>query len=652
MLEELPVTRVLFKFFGDLAQSFEGEFEELRRDLRAARMPTLYRSYIARTLLYSVFSIVLVVTLVVALAVVYFRKGPLLSVGAPLLAIGFTFPGLAVGYIVYRARLYYPRYLANERSTRIELSMADVINFMLALSRGRVPTSRAIWQVASFSDVLGPAARELMYASRNVEYFGADVISALKTLAETTPSDEFADFVENYATLLESRGDVTTYLDEQMKEFFEEAELKQSEFLTTLGLLAEAYVAVFVAGPLFGVILLIVMGFLGGGVLTGLRIGVYLFIPLSAIAYLVLLDLAMENPLVGRGAHQPLEIDVTETAFIEEVPNAERSDEETRRGLKRLKRYETRERLRSKLAAPVEALKENPEYALYLGTMTGLLYVVGKIGMGIAFPGAPLIADVTAAGSATDAVRAIDDTIIEGLLIGLAIYVVFFERRWRHLIRIERALPDFLNTLSDSHQRGISLSRALQSLSDVDLRVMNPEIERMSRDIRLNISASEALKRFANRVRSPLITRMIVLLTTATETSQRIGPVFQTLANSAELKRRLDRKRRIEMMLYVVIIYVAFLVFVVVLAILNNVFLPQMPQTGIEGATQAVGGFRPVEYQTVFYHASIIQGLFGGLVAGKMSEARVAAGAKHALVMIAISYITFTAILPAFAVAL
>lgn len=653
MIEDLPGTRVLFKFFGDLVQLFEDEFTDLRHDLRAARMAHLYRSYVARTLLYSVFSAVVVVGVLVGLGLQYLRTETLRTLPAAILIVGFTFPGLAVGYLTYRVRLYYPRYVANRRATAIELSMPDVINFMLALSRGRVPTPRVLEQVASYSNVLGPAAKEVVYASRHVEYFRADVVSALKDLAETTPSDEFSEFIENYVNLLASRGDVSEYLDEQMQAFFDEAELQQEEFLTTLGLLAETYVALFVAGPLFGIILLVVMGFLGGDVLMALRIGTYLFIPLTAIGYLIVLDSTMENPLIGRGEHQAFEIDDLGRRHTTDVREADPTDlNRMRRNLERLGTYAQREAIRTRLNSPLTMLRNDPRIAMYVGIVLGIGYMVFRLGVGFAVPGSPIGITLPQGETATGVLRAIDNSLIEALMVALAVYIVFFERRWRYLMRIERTLPSFLQTLSDRYQRGISLSRALTSLEGIDLGAMNVEIERMVRDIRLNASATEALKRFANRVKSPRITRMIILLTTATETSQRIGPVVETLATSAELKRRLDRKREVEMMLYVVIIYVAFFVFILVLAILNNVFLPQMPQQGIQGATQAVGGFDPSGIQTIFYHASVIQGLFSGLVAGKMSEARASAGAKHALLMVAIAYVTFTIVLPAISIQL
>jgi flagellar protein FlaJ len=47
----------------------------------------------------------------------------------------------------------------------------------------------------------------------------------------------------------------------------------------------------------------------------------------------------------------------------------------------------------------------------------------------------------------------------------------------------------------------------------------------------------------------------------------------------------------------------------------------------------------PAEMQRIFFHLSLIQGLFGGLVAGKMGEGSMSAGLKHSLVMMLLSFV-------------
>jgi flagellar protein FlaJ len=43
--------------------------------------------------------------------------------------------------------------------------------------------------------------------------------------------------------------------------------------------------------------------------------------------------------------------------------------------------------------------------------------------------------------------------------------------------------------------------------------------------------------------------------------------------------------------------------------------------------------------RALFFHMSVIQALFGGLVTGKMGEGTVGAGLKHSVVLLAIGYL-------------
>ncbi|MFC6764021.1 hypothetical protein [Natrinema soli] len=50
-------------------------------------------------------------------------------------------------------------------------------------------------------------------------------------------------------------------------------------------------------------------------------------------------------------------------------------------------------------------------------------------------------------------------------------------------------------------------------------------------------------------------------------------------------------------------------------------------------------------YATLFYHATLVQGAFSGLIAGQLSTGDIGAGAKHAAVMIGLSVLVFALLL-------
>ncbi|MEM4690419.1 MAG: type II secretion protein F, partial [Archaeoglobaceae archaeon] len=116
-------------------------------------------------------------------------------------------------------------------------------------------------------------------------------------------------------------------------------------------------------------------------------------------------------------------------------------------------------------------------------------------------------------------------------------------------------------------------------------------------------------------------------------------------ASAAELLRR---ERATSMFTYVVIIYIAFFVFIGIVYIIASTFLSTLAQAAAQ--VQASGGSQfsilknidVVTYRNVFMHAAIFQGLFGGLVAGVMGEGSISAGMKHSLIMVLIAYVGFS----------
>lgn len=674
MIEKLPVIRESLLFLGFVGRRFEPHLARLKRDLRAARMSRTYHNYYARTLLYTVTTFLLVETLLVGISVAFIQITGFTRTEQLLFVSALVLPALLLSYLVYQLRLYLPRYRATERARHAAMSLPNVANFLLALSRAGVSSGKSLQLLSEESRALGTAADEFRYAWRDMRYFRADVVSALRYVASSTRLNALTDFIEGYIRTLTGRGNVEMYLEGQMEEFFDEAKQEQEEFLNTLGVLAEVYVALFVAFPIFAIIILIVMGFTGAsGVLNLVRAVVYAVLPLSAVGFLIFLDVIMHSPLAAGGKHIHLDTTDVYDQSLHDVPVtptlADANEAEERQ---QLTQHARRQRLAEATRVPLQVLRQNPTYALGLGAVLGFLYFILRTGVGILIPAGgflPVVSRlqqrITAylsqglAGPPSlptltfqpwDILAALDNIIVESVIIALLVYTVFYEQRARYLRQIEDQLPDFLKELHHQHRIGMSLNEGLRTIREKGFGRMNTELDRINRDLRLNSKATDALKRSANRVRSPVYTRIVILLSAASQAADRLGPVVDSMSERAELSQRLAQERRTEMSLYVVIIYIAFLVFVGILVILQETFFPQIPTESLSASREfgfgLGGGFDPEPYTLLFYHMSVIQGLLSGFVGGKMSEGDVSSGAKHALVMVTIAYIVFTLVLP------
>jgi len=127
-------------------------------------------------------------------------------------------------------------------------------------SRSGMPFPRVMDTLAENEAVYGEAATELSVAVRDMNAFGTDALTALQRTSRRTPSDDLADFAENLASVLGTGQPISTFLSDQYELYQEEAESKQQQYLELLSTFAEAYVTALVAGPLFFITILVVIG--------------------------------------------------------------------------------------------------------------------------------------------------------------------------------------------------------------------------------------------------------------------------------------------------------------------------------------------------------------------------------------------------------
>jgi len=124
-----------------------------------------------------------------------------------------------------------------------------------------------------------------------------DVLSALEAASKRTPSPRFKELLEGLIATVHSGGNMEKYLAQRSRLYMRLKKIALRRFADTLGVLAEFYVVLLVAGPLILVVMLGVMAMLGGGgqgLLDPkllLYLLTYLGIPLGSIVFLVLLDM-------------------------------------------------------------------------------------------------------------------------------------------------------------------------------------------------------------------------------------------------------------------------------------------------------------------------------------------------------------------------
>ncbi|RLM59763.1 secretion system protein [Halobellus sp. Atlit-31R] len=571
--------------------------------------------------------------------------------------------GLAVG--AYWARWTYLDQRARARGIEIDATMPRTVAFVYALSRSGMPFQAVLRTLSQNRDVYGEAARELGVAVRDMEAFGTDVLTALHETAGRTPSQNLEEFTENLASVLSSGQSVSAFLHDQYERFQEEAEAQQRQYLELLSTFAEVYVTVLVAGPLFFITVLVVVGLVIQNTLSLVRIVSYAAVPLLTFGFVVYVDSMTEGLNVPRkGSDQPDAAAVLAGSDRTSTQQADGSAVEVTDGgsvgavgpdaenWARLAVYDQIGAVQQTLSDPVGTLLRRPAYTLFLTGPIGLVLVA------LAVDSAVREAAVAAAAGSPSAlpaiVRALDGPIVQAAILGFTGIAVAHEIDKRRLRAIEAEMPDFLDRMASINEAGVTVVGCLNRLSDAELGRLGDEIGRVWRDIQWGASVGESLGRLERRTGSPAVSRAVTLIRNAMAASGDISPVLHIAADEAQETRRLRRERRQEMLTYLVVIYVSFLVFLGIIVALTVSFIPAIEaasQSGgsatgqIQGVDAGVlGGLRTVNtdaYELLFFHTAAIQGVCSGIVAGQLGEGSVADGLKHASVLLALTYVVF-----------
>ncbi|AGB32563.1 type II secretion system F domain-containing protein [Natrinema pellirubrum DSM 15624] len=657
------LARIANRCFGSHVDLFRGERPDRRAALRAAQLPTTDREYGATTLLYATIATVVGAVLgiyagwgllsLLAIDPETIRAavpGPLaflaglagvpslsaIELAALLLGSAVTV-GAVAGAGTYWFRWWYPSYLADGRARRIEASLPAAVAFLYALSKSGMAVPDAVRVLADQEDTYGEVAAEFSVAVREMDTFGTDVITALETMGRRSPSPQFREFTENLVGVLRSGQPLSTFLERQYRDYREEAESQQESALGLLATLAEAYVTVLVAGPLFLITILVVIGIAAGETFGQLQLLVYLFLPLANLGFVVYLSTVTEDLTPGRGSsggEQALEspsVDAVPTERAPDLPGARPHP-----NVERVRYYRRLRGLRERLGQPLRTLVGRPSLTFVITVPLVLAAFVGRH--------SPLAGEV--------AVTAVDDTIAVGALFAIGVFAVAEEVRRRRLSAIEAAVPDLLDRLASANEAGSSIVAAIDRVRDSELGPLGDELDRVWADVEWGADLQTALRRFEGRVGTRSVSRVVTLLTESMAASGNLGTTLRIAARGAAADRRLERERRQAMLEYVVVVYVSFLVFLFIIGVLSGYLLPNLPTEGAEIAsgtgTTELGGLSGGDaeaYATLFYHATLVQGLLSGLIAGQLSTGDVRAGAKHAAIMLALTIGLFTVVL-------
>ena len=619
-----------------------------KRRLAAAHLPVPVEIYLAGSLGTGVLTGVLMGGLFAALALALglpsVDPGYVPAVLDPLspawdllsgpVVVGLSLPvGVAVGAASALASAsVVPRLRIYQRRREINLLLPDAIAFMYALSVGGMDQMAIIEEIADSEDTYGEVAVEFRRIHDEMTYFNQDYRTAVERVAEATPSDSASQFLTDMLSIVNSGGDLTTFLETEKDHQLRATRQSQEARLDVLELFGQAYLSLSTV-PMFALIVFVLMSMLGTPRPVMLYSIVYGLLPGLNLLFLVLLstvkkdepgDGRLDRDSGGTGEGGLLGLDVVEGYGDGGV-------------FEQIRRQELRHRLSELLT--LSTCRRRPTVTLVVTvplavSSVGLLYGLGVLGPPVSVLSTAPLASLQAAFEADPIGQTVGWVLLPGVIVLLPLSVAV---EWRHRSRatITETLTTDIRKMANANEAGNSVLESIRIAAEDNPSPLASELRQVYKKVDYGHNLSSSLIELTNRYQRPRLARSIRLIERAQRASDRITGVLRTAAKLSETHDELDAEYDSRMQQQVAILTVTFLVLLGVLLFLRVFFIPTIGElvTSNEDATQALTGATMAQstINLLYFHAAVLQAAMTGLITGYIRRASLLAGLKYVL---------------------
>jgi len=423
---------------------------------------------------------------------------------------------------------------------------------------------------------LMPAMRgEAREIVKDVEVFGRDPLSALEQAAKKNPLDTFRDFLSGYASTVIIGGDIGHFLERKAEEIFKTRALRVKAAAERLGMLLETFIIVMVMMSLCFYILFSVDSIYS--------VGVTIYSGIILYTYLF-------TPLLS-------------LMFIYLAHSMQ----------------------------PKTPITDMRPYKMY--------GICGAIGLVVFL----LLTNFLGMANLSF-ISAIQTVIDMPVAITIALFIATFPAALVHIkisketAGLEKGISSFLRDLTEVRKTGLSPEKCIESLSKRDYGVFSRELRKISSEISWGIPVKKVILQFLKRTKSWMSQLVMFLLVETIDVGGGTISMIESLARFNSLTQEVEKEKRMSVRPYIMMPYLASILLVATTIMMLSFTTGTLGVTAISGQTASpsrdMSGMTLIFLTSVIFHSYLI-----GIVAGKISEESVAAGFKHASILVVIACI-------------
>ncbi len=268
------ITIYLLNKFGDL-------FKPLLTSLKLVRFNMLSRTYISLMLFLTLLSFP-----VFGLLFFLILKNIMSAIGIGIVFMTLTF------VIIY----FYPKSDISTRNKRIKNELPFAIIHMAAVAGSGTPPLNIFTLLVKSESEYPELSKEFKKILNYIYIFGYNLTTALKAVAETTPSNEFRELLNGMVSSISTGGNLREYLDNKAKDSLSTYKLERQKQVESIATYSDIYVAILVAAPMLFITTLTIINAIGGaigGVSVELisTIGTFVAIPILNVGFIIFMNL-------------------------------------------------------------------------------------------------------------------------------------------------------------------------------------------------------------------------------------------------------------------------------------------------------------------------------------------------------------------------
>jgi flagellar protein FlaJ len=435
--------------------------------------------------------------------------------------------------------------------------------------------------IAPYSSFKRLSEVELMPAMRNeareiikdVEVFGKDPLSALESAAKKNPLDIFRDFLGGYSSTVIIGGDIGHFLERKAEEIFKTRAMRVKAAAERLGMLLETFIIVMVMMSLCFYILFAVNE-IQATTATSMMSGIILY------TYLF-------TPLLSM-------------MFIWMAHNMQ----------------------------PKTPITDMYPYKIYgiCGGVAVILFLVLTDFMG--YVPIPLLAGIST-------IIDLPVAISIALCVATAPAAIVYMKLNKRTTGMEQGVASFLRDLTEVRKTGLSPEKCIESLSNRDYGVFTKELRKISSEISWGVPLKKVIMDFLSRTKSWMTQIVMFLLVETIDVGGGTIAMIESLARFNNLTQEVEKEKKMSVRPYVMMPYLASILLVATTIMMLSFTTGNIVPTTLPGQAATpkdTGPIKLIFMTSVIFHSYLI-----GIVAGKISEESVAAGFKHATILVIIA---------------